>query len=254
MSGESPQLRLIRWILAASVVGGPAAFLLGGLLAPPSMHTDGVSTLNANALANPATNTAHVVVFVVAGFLLPIGVVGLAWLAYPRTPWLATIGGLLGVVGWIPFSALVALDDLAVHLARLPAGGSYAVVYERFGYGPVMNTYLIIYIAGHLLAYVLLGIALWRARAVPAWAGWAMVASSPLTVAMFVLPGNPIAVGAVAVGLLVAGSIPATWAILTRAPSDGRFRRCRVAAFDGRLDIAEGPRVLADSLRGRFES
>ncbi|KAB8191962.1 hypothetical protein FH608_028905 [Nonomuraea phyllanthi] len=199
-----------------SIVGGPLSFLLGGLLAPPLMHMGGAETIAANAEADPAANTAHVIAFVAAGFLLPIGVVGLAWLARRHAPWPATIGGLLGVLGWIPLSALTALDELARTMGQLP--GSHGPLYDRFAYGPIMNTYLIIYIVGHLLAYVLLGIALRRARVLPAWAAWAMVASSPLTMVMFILPGNPIAVGAVAIALLVAGSVPA--AITTaRQPS-----------------------------------
>ena len=87
---------------------------------------------------------------------------GPAHLAYPRAPWLATIGALLAVVGWLPFSALAALDDLTSIMAQLPNSGSYAELWDRFSTDAVMGTYLIVYIVGHLVAYVLLGIALRR--------------------------------------------------------------------------------------------
>lgn len=83
--------RLLRTVLAATIVGGPLGYLIGGLLAP-AIHTSGRSTIDANAVANPATNAVHLMAFVVASFLLPVGAVGLAYLAYRRTPWLATIG------------------------------------------------------------------------------------------------------------------------------------------------------------------
>ncbi|MHA7170209.1 hypothetical protein ACX801_18840 [Arthrobacter bambusae] len=48
-------------------------------------------------------------------------------MASTSASWLATIGGLLGVVGWLPFSALAALDDLASAMAQVP-GGRYSAL------------------------------------------------------------------------------------------------------------------------------
>jgi hypothetical protein len=211
-------------VLAAAIVGGPLGYLLGGLFAP-AVHTSARSTITANAAANPVANTTHLAAFVAASFLLPIGAGGLAYLAYRRTPWLATIGGLLGVVGWLPFSALAALDALALTMAHLPDSSSYAMLLDRFTNGAVMNTYLIAYIICHLVAYVLFGIALRRARVIPRWAAWSMIASSPLTVAAFAWPGQPgtaaVAVGVAALALLLAGSLPAARAMAAgrRPPS-----------------------------------
>jgi hypothetical protein len=211
-SGSVPSVpgheRLRRVVLAVAITGGPLAFVLGGVLAP-SIHDTGQSSIAANAAANPIINATHLAAFVLASFLLPIGAIGLARLAYRRTPWLATIGGLLAVVGWLPFSALAALDDLASTMAQLPNSGSYAQLLDRFSTDAVMGTYLLVYVVGHLVAYVLLGAALLRGRVVPPWAAWSMIASSPLTIAAFVLPGSPRAIGAAALTLLVLGSLPA---------------------------------------------
>lgn len=114
--------RLLRVVLAVAIVGGPLGFLLGGLLAP-AVHNSGRSTIAANAAANPVINATHLAAFAVASFLLPIGAAGLAYLAYRRTPWLPTIGGLLGVAGWLPFAALTALDGLAATMPNCPTAG-----------------------------------------------------------------------------------------------------------------------------------
>lgn len=213
--------RLWRTVLAAAIVGGPLAFDIGGALAP-SIHEGGQETIAANAAANAAANSGHVAAFFVASFLLPIGVAGLAYLAYPRTPWLATVGGLLGVIGWLPLGALNALDDLARVIVQQPDSAAYATLLDRFTFDATMNTYLVVYVAGHLVAYVLLGIALRRARVVPAWAAWALIASSPVTVLAFALPGTvsggqagtvAFGLGFLAVSLLVVGSLPAAWEI-----------------------------------------
>lgn len=204
--------RLWQAVLAVAIVGGPLAIVLGGLLAP-ALHDTGRASIAANAAANPATNAAHLAAFVLASYLLPIGAIGLAYLAYPRTPWLATTGGLLALVGWLPFPALAALDDLTSTMAQPPGSGSYAQLLDRFSTDAVMSAYLMVYIVGHLVAYVLLGVALHRARAIPRWAAWSIIASSPLTLAAFALPGSPRAIGGVALGLLLAGSLSAARAM-----------------------------------------
>lgn len=224
---SGPQ-RLVRVLAAVAIVGGPLGYLLGGVL-EPAAHADGRVTIAANSAANPATNTIHLAAFMVASFLLPVGVVALAWLAHRRAPWLATIGGIFGVVGWLPFAALTALDDLAVAMARAPQGGSYATLWDGFAYDAVMNSYLIVYILAHLVAYVLLGIALHRARVIPAWAAASMIASSPVLIAAFVLPGQlepaGLAVAAASVVLLILASLPAAYALAFPSRVGNRIRR-----------------------------
>ncbi|MCU6482545.1 hypothetical protein QO003_000972 [Arthrobacter silviterrae] len=205
--------RLLRIAGAAAITGGPACYLLGGLLAP-AIHGTGAETIEANTAANASQNAVHLAAFVAASYLLPMGAVALAWLAYRRTPWLAVLGGLLGVIGWAPFSALAALDDLASVMSRQPGGSAYAGLLDDFTNDPVMGGYLIVYVICHLAAYVLLGIALRRARIIPWWFAWAMIASSPLTIAAFAFHnGARTAVGVAALALLLLGSLPAARAI-----------------------------------------
>jgi hypothetical protein len=200
--------RLIRTVLAVAAVGGPRGYLGGGALSP-SIHQPAGSSITAAATADPATNAAHMVAFVIASYLLPVGGVALAWLAYPRRPWLATIGGLLALAGWLPFAALTALDDLT---NAMDGQQTFADLLDRFSTGPVMTSYLLVYVIGHLLAYVLLGIGL--IGRIPRWAAWSLVVSSPLTVAAFLVPtGARQAVGVTALSLLVLGSFPAALTI-----------------------------------------
>ncbi len=213
--------RLLRVLVVTAIVGGPLGYVVGGLLAP-AVHASGASTIESNAAANPVTNAVHLAAFVAASFLLPVGAAGLAYLCYHRMPWLATIGGLLGVVGWLPFSALAALDDLASTMAQGPDQGSYAALLDRFTNDEVMNTYLVVYVVGHLAAYVLFGIGLYRAGAIPLWAAWAMIASSPLTIAAFAFHGGGrTAVGVVALILLLIGSLPAARAMAVPRSTSG---------------------------------
>lgn len=204
--------RLVRTVLAVAVIGGPLAADIGGVLSP-AIHENGAVSIARNATANPVGNGTHLVMFALASYLLPLSAVGLAWLGYPRAPWLGTIGGLLAVLGWLPYSALTALDDLADLLAHRPNAGVYAELYDQFSVDPVMNSFLLIYVVGHLVAYVLLGIALLRTGSVPRWSAWALIVSSPLTISTFLLPGRPLAVGLAALTLIVIASVPAAWAL-----------------------------------------
>jgi multidrug transporter EmrE-like cation transporter len=210
--------RLCRAVMAIAIVGGPLGYLVGSALHPPVQEIgEGGLTIAANAGADPFTNAVHLVAYVVASFLLPIGAAGLGYLAYRRTPWLAAISGLLGVVGWLPFAALTALDDLARTMAHLPESGRYADLYSRFETGPVMLLFLQVYVFAHLIAYVLFGIALRRARVIPRWAAWSLIASSPVTMAGFVLPGRPVStVGIAGLALLLIGCLPAARGMLRR--------------------------------------
>jgi hypothetical protein len=111
---------------------------------------------------------------------------GMARLARPGSPWLATAGGAIGFAGWLPLAALAAQDDLTLQMARLGSTPLLGTLWERFNVDATMMLYLLVYIVGHLLAYVLLPIALRRAAVIPAWPAWHLVSTSPVTIAFFV--------------------------------------------------------------------
>lgn len=75
-----------------------------------------------------------------------------------------------------------------------------------------MMVFLLVYVVSHLVAYVILLIALHRGRFIPAWAAWALALTSPLTIVGFATRQIEI-VGLVICALLLAGSIPAAHAV-----------------------------------------
>ncbi len=92
-----------------------------------------------------------------------------------------------------------------------------------------MGSYLIVYIVGHLVAYVFLGVAL--RDDIPRWAASCMIASSPLTIAAFMVPtAGRLPVGSAALTLLFVGSAAAAPAILRphRPPRTGTPARLPV--------------------------
>ena len=141
--------------------------------------------LIASAMAGPTGNTLHFIGGIAASFFLPLGYLGMSLLGMRRAPWLATISAALSLVGWIPWSALMGLDDLAYDITREGLTPQLAALWTHFNGDTVMTTYLLIYIIGHLLSAVLIGLMLGRLRLVPAWAAWAFALTSPLTILYF---------------------------------------------------------------------
>jgi len=108
------------------------------------------------------------------------------------------------------------IDSLAYDIAQTGSTEQLAALWTHFNGDTVMTTYLLIYIIGHLLSAVLIGLMLGRLRLVPAWAAWAFALTSPLTILLF--PVHNIVFQDVLKYLICAlwiiGAIPAALALL----------------------------------------
>ena len=170
----------------------------------------------ASAEAGATGNILHLIGAVAASFFLPLGYLGMSLLGMRRTPRLATLAVALSLIGWIPWSALISLDDLAYDIDRVGATPQFTALWTGFNNDPVMLTYLIIYIIGHLLSAVIIGVMLGRLRIIPAWAAWAFALTSPLTILYF--PIHLLVVQNTLKYLIcvlwIAGAIPAAIAML----------------------------------------
>jgi len=219
--GAAPALALRNVAFAVAILLAPLAFVVGAVLEPAVHVPSGAENIALNVAANPLANDLHIAGFVLASFLLPLSMIGMARLALSRSPWLATIGGGLGLVGWAPMAALAAQDDLTLQMARLGGGELLGTLWERFNADATMTLFLVTYIVGHLAAYVVLAIALHRAQVIPSWAAWLLALTTPFTLA-FIGARNrsPIValafLAAFAVAFIV-GSIPVALAAL-RSP------------------------------------
>ncbi|HEY6408494.1 MAG TPA: hypothetical protein VIY29_13590 [Ktedonobacteraceae bacterium] len=212
-SGTSlPLYRHVQNVFFAAGIGlAPLTLTLYATLAPLLRGT-GSTAIAANLAANPLANQLHLAFGVATGFLLPISSLGMAVLTLKRAPWLATLGGILGLVGWLPWAPLIALEALTYDMAQMGGGSQFAALWDRFNSDGVMTFFLLFYIICHLISVVLLGVALWRARVVPAWSAWALVLTSPLTIIAF--PTHSSIVFYTVYALFIIGSLPAAYAML----------------------------------------
>ena len=179
--GVSTAFTFQRMSLAACIILAPLSITLYLVSWPGNLR----QPLMASAMAGPTGNTLHFIGAIAASFFLPLGYLGMSLLGMRRAPWLATISAALSLVGWIPWAALMGLDDLAYDIVQTGSTPQLAALWTHFNSDAVMTTFLLIYVIGHLLSAVLIGIMLGRLRLVPAWAAWAFALTSPLTILLF---------------------------------------------------------------------
>ena len=207
-------LKFLRILFAACIVLAPLVLLFYAILNPTALgaHYSGQKALAVNLAANPTANQVHLVLGIVLSFLLPLAFLGMAWLSLSRAPWLAIIAGLLSLLGWIPWFALIGQEGLTYTMAQMGGGTQFAILWERYNGDFVITTYLLIYIIGHLVSMVLLAFALGRTHLIPVWAAWAFGIASPLQIVAFVT--HMFVVILIVCLLWFIGSIPAALALL----------------------------------------
>ena len=176
-------------------------FFAACLLLGPSL----VSLLLASGL--PIQWSLLIGLFALVVFL-PFGAVGMTVLAMRRSPWLASIGGFLALTGFIAYGMIVVWqEELMYHSALLGGGKQFTLLYDQINADPVMNALLLVFIIGHLIGPMLLGIALGRTHLIPLWATWALILRVPLQAAGFIAQIG-LTMEIFTYGLLLLGSIP----------------------------------------------
>ena len=166
-----------------------------------------------------AMNPQLMQIFFLCSLLIPylysLSYVGLGLLAMKRSPWWATIGMVCGFAAGIVWAAIADSIVMLFSMAQNGLNPLFVTVEHHYYSYWLILTFGAFWVIGHLLGYVLLGIALLRARAIPRWAAWLFIVSAPIM--------GPIAYG-INVGLLqilgyvlvFIGSIPAALAMLKR--------------------------------------
>lgn len=178
------------WLRAAVLIApiGPLAIaVLRGIL--PYNTSDDPTTIAENVAANPGAGSAVLWLSYLALLTLPLGVLVASRLAVRARP---ALGSVAAVVSWIGFTSLffiLATDQLAL---AAPVAGVPTSTVVALGGGieahPTAAIAVGVFVAGHILGAVLLGIALWRV--VPRWAAVALVVSQPMHLVFAVVVPN----------------------------------------------------------------
>ena len=199
---------------AAVLLIGPLGLVLGALFAVAG-DDDSVSVSLAKIAAHPSGERAVIVCDLLAAFMLP-AVLYLMRLAGPRAPRLTLVGGAVAFAAWLAgLVSLGASDLLYDHAAQLSDRASAISLVHAVTSDAAFVIPEVLFIVGHVLGLLLLGIALWRGRAVPRWAA-GLVGLAP--VVQFLVNDQGDAVNACAFGLFLIGMAACAVTLLHTPP------------------------------------
>jgi hypothetical protein len=173
------------------------------------------ATLAAFRADNPLLLQLFFVLAFISVYIYPLSYIGLGRLAMKRSPWLSSMGMALGFIGSVVWSLLMGESFWVNAAAHVNGNAQFFLLGKTYVSNWAVFAMHGGWIIGHLLGYVLLGIALLRARVIPRWAAWLLIVS-PLLM-------GPLAYGT-GLGLLQVlgyvlvfiGSVPAAIAMLKR--------------------------------------
>lgn len=203
--------RLGHWVRALALVVvpvGPVAIALVRFVLP-YRTVDEPAAMAVGVAANLGRQSLVLWLGLIAAMTIPPAVVWIGGLTYQGAPRLTVAALLLAVPGYLTLGLLLVPDVLMYAglshgldpqtVARLVANSHPSVAIAEVGF-----------VVGHVLGTVLLGLALWRSRAVPAWAAAMVTISQPVHVlAAVVLSSAPLDLAAwmmSAVGFAAAGA------------------------------------------------
>jgi hypothetical protein len=207
-----------RWALAVLMPVGPLAIaIVRGIL--PYKTNDSNATLAAQVAAHQGTENAVVWLTFVALLTLIPGVITVGLMARRGAPRLGTIGLVLSFAAFMSlfWSTVAGSDNVALAAARI--GVSPALtgrLLDSMGAIPAIGLATNLFVAGHILGLLLIGIALWRGRILPAWAAL-LIAGSQVLHFIFAVIVPVHALDGAAWGLAAVGFAVAGWA-LVRGP------------------------------------
>lgn len=177
---------LVRVILAFVLIAAPLT--MAGWFGTCPQYGDPTCPSSVNPLAvvaafrdaNPLLQRVFMLLTLMAPYVYPLSYLILGSLAIKHSPWLATIGM---VCGWCGGIAWGFISDTMLHIdvfARAGADQAFVSHENSFFALPYVLAIATGWVLGHMLGYIFIGIALFRARAIPRWAAVSLVMSAPV--------------------------------------------------------------------------
>ena len=186
---SGPDLRGASRVLAAVLLPiGPAAVAALRFVLPYTT-ADSSPDIVASVEAHQTATSAVVWLGFIATLTLVPAVVFAGRAAGRRSPRLAAVATVLLVLGYLSLGWLTVVDAAVLFGVRHGvAPDTLAQLYG--GMHPAQTVAEVLFVVGHVLGTLLLGIAMLRGRVVPAWAAWVTIVSQPLHFVAAVILGS----------------------------------------------------------------
>jgi hypothetical protein len=215
-AGPADLRRSTRWVAALLIPIGPAAVAVLRFVLP-YFTADDPSTVVQNVIAHPGRQSLVLWLGFIAVLTLVPAVLWVGRLTRRRAPTVTAAALLLAVPGYLSLGWLAGSDVLLWIGAREGVDpGTLARMYEAAH--PTSNAAAGLFVLGHVIGTVLLGIAMWRSRTVPRWAALMTIVSQPLHFVAAIIVMSP-SLDLIAWGMNAVGFAAAAAAVL-RLPDD----------------------------------
>lgn len=180
---------LATWGVALLLPVGPAAIAVLRLILPYYTESDSAGMVAA-VDADPGRQSAVLWLTYVGILTLVPGLFAAAQVCRDTAPRLTTWALVLAVPGYLSLGMFVGSDHLlwSVSDAGLPAADAVAVIDAAH---PSIDVAIGVFVLGHVIGTVLLGLALLRSGRISAWAAWAIAVSQPLHFVATAILGSP---------------------------------------------------------------
>jgi hypothetical protein len=180
---------LSTWAVALLLPAGPAALAVLRLILP--YYTAGnTSDMVAAVNANPGRQSAVLWLAYVGILTLVPGLFAAAQVCRTAAPRLTAWALGLAVPGYLSLGMLVGSDHLLWSTTDAGLSRADAVAVVDAGHTSI-DVAIGVFVLGHVIGTVLLGLALLRSGRIPVWAGWAIAVSQPLHFVATVILGSP---------------------------------------------------------------
>ncbi|MFG1709670.1 hypothetical protein ACFLIM_41460 [Nonomuraea sp. M3C6] len=157
----------------------------------PYGTTDTSAEVLAKIAAHQDAESAVLWLSLLATFTLVPGTIALGLQAARRSRLLGTAALVISVAGFSGLPAIVAIDQAALSAAAAGAPADVtARLLDHLLNEPTVAVATMIFVIGHIVGVVLLGIALWRGGILPGWAGFILSTSQPLHLVFAVIAPN----------------------------------------------------------------
>jgi hypothetical protein len=146
----------------------------------PSNTGDSNTVMAAKVAAHQGPESAVIWLMLLALVTVIPGVIALGLLARRHAPRLGTVALVVSFIGFASlfWSNVAGGDNVALAAARIGTSPvSTGKLLDSLGHITAVGLASDLFVIGHTLGLILLGIALWRGRAVPAWAALAIAVS-----------------------------------------------------------------------------
>ncbi|MGH3734110.1 MAG: hypothetical protein ACRDT6_00520 [Micromonosporaceae bacterium] len=210
--------RAARWLAALVLPIGPAAVAVLRFVLPYTA-VDDPAAMTRSVVAHPEVESLVLWLGLAAVLALVPGVLWVGRLTRRRAPVLTAVALLLLVPGYVALAVMLSADELLWTGAAAGVDPATLTRMAETGH-PTVDVAAGLFVLGHVVGTVLLGVAMWRSATVPRWAAVATMVSQPLHFVAAVILVSP-ALDLAAWGLNLVGFAAASLAILRL--SDGEW-------------------------------